>query len=430
MNEAIIMLKGKLSSSLGRDIVWTFGGQFVIMLCLLLINKVLSNHLSVGEFGQYNIIKRSVSVLSFIMLGGTGIAVPRYLALYLRQKRFYAAKNIIIVAIAYVMLLILFVCGICLLLHSQLIFLIIGDNDWCSLLIVLLYSVSLVFSSFIYAYLRGIGKFKAYNVTQIFYQLFMLFPLIGVANFTAIHFFLLWTIIGLMLCILWTIWELRRTGVFLFRHLYRSSLFIEFKEIIKYSPLRLLGDFFLFGMSAFPTLYIGNHISLEAVSYFSVGMTFVSMVTPIFSFLGVILLPYVTKCVANKNLEKANAVVNHILYADLVIAFSLVGLLYILMPFVVTFFFSQDYLASVPLARILVLSIIPSVFYLLYRNPIDAVSVVPYNTIILLICFSILIVAFIYSSNIEEYAWSCVAVSFLKGGSSYFVWKYIKIHYK
>ena len=75
-------IKEKLHSDMGRDIVWTFAIQMLIMLCSFAINKLLANRLSIDDFGQYNVIKRSIQVLSFVMLAGVSIALPRYIPIY------------------------------------------------------------------------------------------------------------------------------------------------------------------------------------------------------------------------------------------------------------------------------------------------------------------------------------------------------------
>ena len=80
------LIKEKLSSGMGRDVVWTFSIQLLIMLCSFAINKLLASRLSIDDFGQYNVIKRSVQVLSFVMLAGVGIALPRYIPLYRNSK--------------------------------------------------------------------------------------------------------------------------------------------------------------------------------------------------------------------------------------------------------------------------------------------------------------------------------------------------------
>ena len=79
-------MKDKLHSPMGRDVVWTFSVQLFVMLCGFIITKILSNRLSVDDFGLFNVIKRSTWVLSFVILAGTGIAIPRYLPIFRNQK--------------------------------------------------------------------------------------------------------------------------------------------------------------------------------------------------------------------------------------------------------------------------------------------------------------------------------------------------------
>ena len=67
---------------MGQDVVWTFALQIGVMVCAFVITKLLASRLSIDDFGQYNVIKRSVQVLSFVMLAGVGIALPRYIPLY------------------------------------------------------------------------------------------------------------------------------------------------------------------------------------------------------------------------------------------------------------------------------------------------------------------------------------------------------------
>ena len=57
-----------LKSKMSKDVIWTFTIQMTIMICAFVVTKILSNRLSVDDFGQYNLIKRSVQVLSFVML--------------------------------------------------------------------------------------------------------------------------------------------------------------------------------------------------------------------------------------------------------------------------------------------------------------------------------------------------------------------------
>lgn len=420
-------IREKFMSHTGKDVLWTLLGQLSVMLCLLVINKILSNSLTVDEFGQYNMIKRGASVLSFVMLGGMGIALPRYLSFYLGGQKKTEARTFVLASILYIIMVVTIVFVACCCFHKRISTLIIGEENPTSLLIVILYAYSMTYASYIYAYLRGLDRFKEFNIVQTVYQLLMLLPLLGYACFSTIDYFSLWGIVGLMLCTLWSIREIKKGRWALFKGIRRKRLAKEMMIVAKYSPMRLIGDFFLFSLAAFPVLYIGHCMSAVSVAFFSVGLTFVTMVNPVFSFLGVILLPYVSRCVANKNFNHANIFIGNLLTVELAIALSLVMILWIIMPFMVNLFFSAKYMAAVPIARIIVLSIIPNMVYLLYRNPIDAVSVIPYNTIILMLSFVLLVSLFAMSTSLYEMSWAMVIVAFFEGGCSFAVWQYLKL---
>ena len=79
-----INLKQKLlnGSSFRKDVLWTLITQMLVMLSAFGITKTACNILTVDEFGLYNVVRRSVSVISFVMLSGMGVTLPRYLAIY------------------------------------------------------------------------------------------------------------------------------------------------------------------------------------------------------------------------------------------------------------------------------------------------------------------------------------------------------------
>ncbi len=104
-----------LRSKMSKDIIWTFTVQMMIMICAFVVTKLLSNRLSVEDFGQYNLIKRSVQVLSFMMLAGVGIALPRYIPLYQKGEQPKPIVPLLTAALIYIIgitLIICFVCGV------------------------------------------------------------------------------------------------------------------------------------------------------------------------------------------------------------------------------------------------------------------------------------------------------------------------------
>ena len=447
------MIKKKLNSGMGKDVVWTFSLQITIMLCAFVITKLLASRLSIDDFGQYNVIKRSgqynvikrsVQVLSFVMLAGVGIALPRYIPLYQKGTPPRRIAPLLSASLIYIIGISLVVFIICMVFSTQMEEFVIGQSGQLSLLLIALaYAFTLAMAQFAYAYYRGIGDFKWYNGTQLAVQLAIVLPLVLLPMLTVRGVFTSWLVITALLVAFFG-WKAfirgrrkeeggRRlpfsqdsaAGVFSF--LAPPSSFLEsLRTIIKYSSGRLLADFFLFSLAAFPLIYISNAQGLQPTAYYSVGITFVTMVTPVFSFMGIILLPYVSECIAKGEMKAANRFVNRLslLYVGASMLITIV--LYLFTAFLTCLLFASDYVVTTDLTRIMILAILPQAIYLLYRNPIDAVAVIPYNTIILGICLAVMVVSFSLSSTLTQFAWAYLIVSLLQGLLSFLTWQIVK----
>ena len=417
-----------LKSKMSKDVIWTFTIQMAIMLCAFAITKILSNRLSVDDFGQYNLIKRSIQVLSFVMLAGVGIALPRYIPLYKKGNEPKSIVPLLIATLIYIIGITLLICIICGILNKEMQSIILGEYGNNSLFIIAIaYAFALAMAQFTFAYYRGTGNFKWYNGTQLTVQTAIILPLILFPFLTTKIVFTAWLIIT---AILVTIYLGREFAIKRMPHVTLTEVKSELNTVIRYSSGRLVADFFLFSLSAFPLIYISNSLGLQPTAYFSVGITFVTMVTPLYSFMGIILLPYVSESLANKDLQRANIFINKLTLAYLLSAIAIVAFIYVFINFLTSFFFSESYLMTSDLSRIMILSVLPQAIYLLYRNPIDAISVIPYNTIILGISLIAMIFAFSHFSSLVQLAWSYVAVSLLQGVLSWITWHIIKKPYQ
>lgn len=416
------VIKEKLNSGMGKDIVWTFSLQILIMLCSFAINKLLANRLSIDDFGQYNVIKRSVQVLSFVMLAGVGIALPRYIPLYRnstpprRIAPLLSASFIYIIGVSFLVVL------VCLLFSTQMQDIIIGQRNNLTLLIIALgYAFILALAQYVFAYYRGIGHFKWYNGTQLAMQLLIIVPLVLLPILTVSHVFSSWLIITILLVAYLMGRELWG------KHFHFYVQFESLREIIKYASGRLVADFFQFSLAAFPLIYISNMQGLQTTAYFSVGIFFVTMITPLFSFMGIILLPYVSQAIAKDEMKSANRLIQRLLLIYIGGALFFIAVLYLFTDFLTILLFNSDYVVTSDLTRIMVLSILPQAVYILYRNTIDAASIIPYNAIILGISLITMVVSFTLSSSITHYAWAYLAVSTLQGLLACLVWRFLRM---
>ena len=417
------MIRNKLTSRMSKDVIWTFSIQLTIMLCAFVVTKLLSTRLSIEDFGQYNVIKRSVQVLSFVMLAGVGIALPRYIPLYRKAESPKSIAPLLSASIIYIIGVSLLVCLICCIFSEKMQKLVLGEDNTQLFIVALTYAFVLAMAQFTYAYYRGIGDFKWYNGANLCVYLGIIVPLIALPLLTTMNVFTSWLIITVVLVAFFLgreLWKNRRS-LTNFKTKY-SALGSTLSTIVKYSSGRLLADFFLFSISAFPLIYISHALDLQPTAYYSVGITFVTMVTPLYSFMGIILLPYISESIAKHELKLANRFVGKLALIYISSAILITAILYVFISFLTWLFFSESYLVTTSLSRIMIVSILPQALYLLYRNPIDAVSVIPYNTIILGLCLTVMVVLFSLAQTLIEFAWAYVAVSFIQGILSWIAW--------
>ena len=430
------VIKEKFNSGMGRDVVWTFSIQILIMLCSFAINKLLANRLSIDDFGQYNVIKRSVQVLSFVMLAGVGIALPRYIPLYRNSTPPRRIAPLLTASMIYIISVSLVVFLVCILFSTQMQDVVIGQGGNINLLLVALaYAFILALAQYVFAYYRGIGHFKWFNGSQLAMQLAIILPLVLLPALTVSNVFISWLIITILLVVFFFMRELRNKWKEVKGHLQPqnktltsqlSPLTSHLKTIIRYSSGRLVADFFQFSLSAFPLIYISNTQGLQMTAYFSVGIFFVTMVTPIFSFMGIILLPYVSQSIVRHEMAAANRLVSRLALTYVGASLLFMGFFFFFTKFLTNLLFTSDYLVATDLTRIMILSILPQAVYMLYRNTIDAVSVIPYNAIILGICIMAMIVSFSLSTTLTQFAWAYLGVSVLQGLLSWIIWRTIK----
>lgn len=422
------MIKQKLSSGMGRDVVWTFSIQILIMLCSFAINKLLANRLSIDDFGQYNVIKRSVQVLSFVMLAGVGIALPRYIPLYRNSDPPRRIAPLLGASLIYIIGITMVAFAGSMIFSRQMQVLVIGEGGNMNLLLIALaYAFALAIAQVVYAYYRGVGDFRWYNGTQLATQLSIIVPLVALPILTVSNVFESWlTITTLLVAYLIgrEIW-LKRDRIFPLSTA-ESPISSHLKTIVRYSSGRLVADFFQFSLAAFPLIYTSNKLGLLSTAYFSVGITFVTMITPLFSFMGIILLPYISNAIARHEMKSARRLVSRLSMLYVAVSILFIAALWLFTEFLTVLLFASSYVTTAHLTRIMILAILPQALYMLYRNTIDAVSVIPYNAIILGICLLMMVAGFKFSTDLSQFAWVYLAVSTLQGFLSWLTWMLLK----
>lgn len=424
--DIIKTVKQRLRSKIAGDVIWTFAGQVLVLLAAFALNKVLSVRLDVDTFGEYNLVKRSVTVISFVMLAGTGIAMPRYLAIYIGKNNLPQAKAFVRAAILFVITATVAVSLIATIFKSKLYPLVTGNDNTLLYITAFAYAAMLTASTIVYVYFRGKNDFKRFSISNVLIQLLLPISALIIPGINTLSIFVWWTIITGILTLIFALGETMRGGLKCNEPVSKAAIKAEYKTVAKYALPRLWGDFFLFAFQAFPLIYISQHFDYKSVSYYSVGITIITLGTAFYSFLGYILLPYVSECLAKGRIDDAVRKVNYFTVIYILSALAVMTTFYFLTGFMIKLLFTDEYLAAEHLTQIMILAILPQALYLLYRNPVDAVSVFPFNTILLGVAFAALVAVFYCATTMEGLAWGYMAVSWLQGVGAFGVWNVIK----
>jgi O-antigen/teichoic acid export membrane protein len=125
-------------------------------------------------------------------------------------------------------------------------------------------------------------------------------------------------------------------------------------------------------------------------------------------------------------MQAANRIVTRL--ALIYVATSLLATVFLLIftDFLTRLLFAESYVAASDITRIMILSIPPQALYMLYRNPIDAVSVTPYNLIILFITIVAMVISFSLCTTLTQFAWAYLGVSVIQGLCSFITWERMK----
>ena len=417
-----MLIKKIKDDRFGYDLIITFGGQMIVMLLAFVLNKIISNQYSVEMFGTYNLVRRFIGVITFVMLASQGIAIPKFIAESEARKinkktESYMISSLVIIISLFMIITILMV----------------GTKSWIGKTVLgelkaqqyvlpsCLYSFGSCLVTYAYSYYRGINKFIEYNIVNIIMQVgTIIICFIVPQNLLIVYY--AWSIF------LITYGGLEISKIFLKTHFslhkIKEKLFTV-PVLLKYSIPRIPGEFILFAYNLLPLTIITNKFGMEEVGYFSAAVSINSIITPLFSLVGTVLLPLVSQSKVNHSEKEVNSKIRILGIIYLIVGVIGVAFVYLFGELILTILFNKSYIACMPIVKLTILSIIPNSVYLLLRNPIDGISDFPHNTICLIVSFLVYIIMLQFSKTVEMCAIAMIVSYTFLGVLSFLVWHYI-----
>jgi O-antigen/teichoic acid export membrane protein len=363
-----------------RSYAFTFVVEIAVLLGSLVTFKIAADVLGSTGFGEFAVARRAVTVLTFPLLVGLGISLPRYVSLALGKGTVGTAAAAYSVASVFIGVPILAGFSV-LALHepdrvAQLFY---GDARFAALTTPVVLAIAGLYAhTLAYANYRGRLRMWPANLLQLV-NLALLPPLAVLASHgsaaTAIE------IIGvgwLTTSMLGGVWGVLSSS---FRFSPARVVATAAKDLVRFGLPRVIGEFALFGLFALPTFYVAHTAGVERAGFFSFALSLVQVLSSLFAAVGILLLPYLSRLAGAGNWERIARVVWSSVGASLLVTVVAVAALQATLGWLVPLVMGSSFAAAVPPARWLITGAVPFVLYTLLRDPLDAIAVWPYNTV-------------------------------------------------
>ncbi len=388
---ASFLLKNKytISNERLKQLSFTFITQLVVLIMSFITIQLSAKYLGVDGFGEYNVARKVISTLTFPLLLGLGIAIPKYIAS--ASGDFYRSFYLIFSA-----LVILFFTLAVFIMISYFNIAFFSLTFWGNIKYQYLVKptiwavVGLSSHTLLSAYFRGLLKLNIVNTLQIVN--------IGVLPLTALFWCksstsklleflgISWCLTSIPLLLIITI-----SGLFNIKFS-KKEFYQTAKQVLVFGIIRLPGEFALFAYFSLPIFFITQFYGVRQAGFFSLGLSFFQLCASFFEFSGVFLLPHISKLYEQKEYLKIKKNVGIALILTSISCLVLVVFIEVIMEYLIKHYFGKEFIASISSNRILLLGALPYTVYMVLRNPLDAISFFPYNSINLVTALLIQIV--------------------------------------
>ena len=377
MNALKVLKINQFKSKINFKILFTFFTSLIIPILMFITIKLAANSMDTNSFGVYNVSRKALSLLSFPLLLGLGISIPRYLSIH--EKSPSISHSLVLTGYFMMCIILISFSFVIILFKAQIAFLIFSDTAYKPLV----YPITLSIIGFCiytlnYSYYRGRLMLNTANVIQILNA--GIIPLISILIFNKSLSHILYS-----MGILWIISSAPHSIIILNKSIQitkKKYVFIKsIKTLFSYGFPRVIGEFAMFGFFSIPVIYSAHKVNLEYSGFLSLSFSFFQLFATSYSFIGILMLPTVSRNLLD---DKFLTIKKRI---DLILLISIfINVLYIIFSFlflekIILLFFGSEYLESNMITLKLLYGLIPYIVFFLLRDVLDAISEFPSNSI-------------------------------------------------
>lgn len=359
----------------------TFATEAVILVCSLITLRLAATTFGSIGFGEYSVARRAMSIVAFPLLLGLGIGIPRYVALSQVRSDPQDPNHVsyFIAGVAISLPLVTLFCLAVLSNRNLFINIFFGSDGLEELALpTAVATVGMYTHTLVYSYFRGRLAMRVAN----------LFHLVSLGGIPPCSIWLGGTSTSLSIMLMGCGWL--ATSAFFCIRIFTDSkhdvlsprqLMKAAHDLLVYGLPRVPGELGLFGLFAIPTFIVARRQGVEAAGYFSYGVSLLQLFAALFSTIGILLLPSVSRLKAATHWRTIEDLVSKVLLGSLTLSTVLAATLAVILPQVTYTLMGPSFPVAVEQSRWMVVAAVPYVAYLVLRNPIDAVAVWPYNSV-------------------------------------------------
>ena len=398
------LIKRALSYKLTRDVFYVGLAQVAMLISVFGVNKVVSIYTGVAGFALFSLIKRAGGVLSSVLTGGMTIALPRYVA---RQGGTSSKmRQLLLCSALFVICLYAIPCICCMLIAPEELGRLlfgedgVGELPLLTLCVTFLFAVAQAISNTLFSYYQGVGDFRKYNSSQILCSTICLVMTLLFRK--DVYGVVLASYLSVLLYSVVKVRQLLNDIGWIRHKIY--ALRCAIKKLFLYGFSRMLHDVILYLQDVIPLTIILSRFDLKSVGIYSAGLALPLTIAPLFAFTGGVFLQRVSKLSKGGQWSKIRLIMRIATILFLILSAVGAALIIAFDRSLIRILFSDDFLEVTGLTIFFALSLIPRAIYLLYRNPLDAVSEKPYNLIIVSARTMILVGGLLTASSVYECA--------------------------
>lgn len=375
--------------------IQTLAAQLLSLILIFFSLKLAASQFNDRDFGLYNVIRRSLAIINYPLLVGLGISLPIYLAKESERKE----EQVYFISTAFIFFIfsLLFIAILNLFFPALLINLILGTKNGNLSWIIVFGVGNLYLYTLLYAIYRGRQEFLKANVFQVIGAgllpvLAFLVSSDSIFTYFIIYIFL-FTLVNLIV-----IWDLHCTKLISFK-IKPDKIKENTMKFLSFGIPRVPGEFALFGLMSFPLFFVAKYDSIEMAGYVAIGFTLVQLVASLYEFLGTLLLPKSAQMASKNQYLQLKRLVDKTVFFSFITSALISYLIYIKLDFILNLIGKNRFLDHLDYSRMIIFCIPFYIIYLILRNPQDAISVKPYNTYNLCICFCLQLFLLIFSRH-------------------------------